>query len=105
VRLGHFSADDLAQLFATTRNYVLKKASTGQWERIHHPTRGRLYLFEDAEKDLGPGSKTRHLQLLYKRKLEEDAREYAAEVAEYLKVYGEIPDWARPDTPHQEQDA
>lgn len=96
--LGHFSADDLAVLFATTRNYVLKKASQGRWGRVHHPTRGRLYLFEDAERDLGPGSKIRHLQLTHRRRQEEDAREQAAEEQEYLRVYGHIPDWAKPDT-------
>lgn len=98
MNLPYFCAEDLARLFATTKGYVLKKASQGRWQRVRHPTKGKLYRFEDADRDLGHGSRTRHQQRDHKREQEEQTRLIAEEQALYLEVYGEIPDWAKPDT-------
>lgn len=93
MRLGYFSADDLAALFATTHGYVLKKASQGAWGRIHHPTRGKLYRFEDAERDLGPGATTRRQERNSRREQEDLKRLIAQEQEEERRAYGDTPWW------------
>jgi hypothetical protein len=100
----YFTATELARLFWTKPSYIQQAASRGRWARRRNGHQ-MTYAYQHAERDLGDSAKVRMVKAKAIHRREEEARERAEEERLYLKVYGEIPEWARPDTPQAERGA